>query len=424
MANAPLQPRHPNGGEPPRKGAVAKTIRNNRKAIFKFLAWAAGFAALVFFSLAVGVFTGYQSAGRSQQANATVNAKASVEEQYALAVQNLAEGHYDVAYQRLEYVIAHDPSYPGAMDRMAEVMAIIYSTATPTALPPTALPTPTRDLRPVEEMFEHAGALFAEQAWTEALDVLATLRKADWEYNTARVDGMMFIALRMRGYDKIWRAGDLNGGIYDLALAGRFGPLDAQALSARDLARLYLIGSSFWEVDPAQAVQYFSQVAAAAPGLRDASGVTASARYREVLIQYGDLLAARGDWCSALEQYELAYSLGPDEALKATGLNAAQKCHPPTATPPPTGETPTEMPPTETLPPAVTPSPTSEIPLPPTNTAPPPPATNTPAPPTNTPEPPTNTPEPPTNTVPPPAVTDTQAAPDISTLKPPESPVP
>lgn len=422
MANAPIQPRAPNSGKSPRKNAAVKTSGINRKALIKFLAWAVAFGALVFASLAVGVFAGYRSASQSRQANAEANAKSSVEEQYALAVQNLAEGQYEVAYQRLEFVIAHDPSYPGAMDRMAEVMAIIYSTATPTAMPPTALPTATPDLRPVEEMFTHAKALFAEQVWTEALDILTTLRKADLEYNTARVDGMMFIALRMRGYNKIWQAGDLNGGIYDLALASRFGPLDAQALSARDLARLYLIGSSFWEVDPAQAVQYFSQVAAAAPGLRDASGITASARYWEVLIQYGDWLAAKGDWCSALEQYELAYSLRPDEALKAKGLNAAHECHPPTATPPSTGETPTEIPFTETLPPAVTPSPTSE--MPPTNTAPAPPATETPAPPTSTPEPPTNTPEPPTNTAQPSAAAMTQAAPGISTLEPPESPAP
>ena len=430
MANAPVQPRPPSSGQPPLKIGAEKPQKANRRLVWQFLAWAVAFGALVSLALAAGVFLGFRSASHSQQAATTLNVKSSIEEQYALAVQNLAEGQYEVAHQRLEYVIAHDPSFPGATDRLAEVMTILYSTATPTALPPTALPTATRDLRPVEEMFAHAQALFAEQSWTEALDTLTTLRKEDLAYNTARVDGMMFIALRMRGFNKNWQSGDLNGGIYDLALASRFGPLDAQAVSARDLARLYLVGSSFWEVDPAQAVQYFSQVAAAAPGLRDASGITASARYREALIQYGDRLAASRDWCNALQQYELAYSLGPDEALKAKGLNAAEACHPSTATPAPTSEVPTEPPPSETLPPAVTPSPTSVIP--PTNTAPPPPATNTPAPPAtntppppvNTPEPPTNTPEPPlTDTAPPPAPTDTQPAPSISTIAPQESPV-
>lgn len=421
MANSIIPPRPPAGGDPPLKIVAINQKKSNRQALIRFLVWALTFGVLVTFSLIAGGFAGFQAGNRSQQATATLLAKTSIEEQYSLAVQNLAEGQYEVAYQRLEFIIAQDPSYPGAMDRMAEVMAILYATATPTALPPTALPTATRDLRPVEEMFEHAKVLLAEENWTEAIDTLTTLRKEDWEYLTARVDGMMFIALRMRGFNKIWQSGDLNGGIYDLALASRFGPLDAQANSARDLARLYLIGSSFWEVDPAQAVQYFSQLAAAAPGMRDASGITASARYREALIQYGDKLAAGRDWCSAQQQYELAYSLGPDEALKAKALQAALECSPPSATPSQTGEVPTALPPTETVSPVITPSPTSEIPVPPTNTVPVQPPTDTQAPPTDTVEPPTNTPEPPTNTPEPPTPTDTQAALDESTTVPAEN---
>jgi len=46
---------------------------------------------------------------------------------------------------------------------------------------------------------------------------------------------MLFISLRQRGVDKIWKEGDLEGGIYDLALAARFAPLDVQASSSREL---------------------------------------------------------------------------------------------------------------------------------------------------------------------------------------------
>lgn len=393
------------GDDKPIKIVATKKKSATRRIFTRFFIWAVVFGAVVFTSLAAGTLAGYQSGSASRNASATRQLKSNVDEQYLLAVQDLAEGRYDVAYQRLEFVISQDPAYPGATDKMAEVMAIIYATATPTALPPTTTTTPTPDLRPVEEMFTHAKSLVTEQKWTEAIDTLAALRKADLAYQTARVDGLLFISLRMRGFDKIWKDGDLNGGIYDLALAERFGPLDSQALSARDLARLYLIGSSFWEVDPAQAVQYFSQVAAAAPNLRDASGWTASARYREVLIQYGDKLASGNDWCGAQQQYELAYSIGPDETLQQKAQEAALRCSPPTATPAPTGETPSATPPTITLPPAVTPSPTSEIPPSPTNTQPVEPPTNTSEPPTNTPEPPTNTPETPvvTDTVAPPA---------------------
>jgi len=107
-------------------------------------------------------------------------------------------------------------------------------------------------------------------------------------------------------------------------------------------------------------VYYFGQVAAAAPGLRDASGWTASERYRASLIQYGDLLSSQNDWCMAQEQYEIAYSIGADATLQATIQEVTLKCSPPSPTPELTTETPT---PTATggslTPPAISPTPTA-----------------------------------------------------------------
>jgi hypothetical protein len=393
MTNQPKQTQSAIESESPSIKIGPKNKKNlNKPAIIQFVIWVVIFGLLVFFALAAGSLAGYQSGMRDQRATATKMARTSLDDQFVLAIQDIAESRFEVAYRRLEFVIDQDPAYPGATDKMAEVMAILYATATPTELPPTTTATATRDLRPVEDMYKQAQSLVSEQKWDETIDTLTTLRKEDLAYQIARVDGMFFISLRMRGFDKIWKVGDLEGGIYDMALASRFGPLDAQANSARDLARLYLIGSAFWEVDPAQAIQYFSQVAAAAPGLQDLSGWTASARYREVLIQYGDSLMVKKEWCTAQEQYQLALSMGADASLQEKTQNAALLCSPPSATPTPTGEIPTA-----TTPPAVTPSPTTgNIPPTWTNTSPPGPPTNTTAPPTNTTAPPTNTTEAPT----------------------------
>ena len=393
---------------PPPLKAAPKSRSRKKYSFVRFLLWAVLFCGLVLFAIVLGGLIGVQATAQSQHSTATAFSKTSLNEQFNLALQDITESRYEVARQRLEYVIAQDPSYPGVTEKMAEVMAILYATATPTAPAPTETATPTPDLRPVEDMFKQAQSLVAAQKWTEAIDTLVTLRKADPAYQTARIDGMLFISLRQRGVDKIWKDGDLEGGIYDLALAARFGPLDVQANSARELARLYVIGSSFWEVLPDQAITYFSQVAAAAPGLRDMSGWTASARYREVLIQYGDQLAAKKDWCNAQKQYELALSMGADAALQDKASNAAIQCSPPTGTPTATGEIPTA-----TLPPYVSPSPTAttgSIPTitntpqvnTPTNTLPAP--SDTPQPPTETPVPPTAT-ETPTDTVTPEAIT-------------------
>jgi hypothetical protein len=217
----------------------------------------------------------------------------------------------------------------------------------------------------VEELFKQIISLVANQQWTQAIDTLSALRKDDSAYQVTRVDGLLFLSLRQRGVDKIWKEGNLEGGIYDLALAARFGPLDIQANSARELARLYIIGSSFWEVHPEQAVYYFSQVAAAAPGLRDGSGITAAERYREALIQYGNLLAGQKDWCGAQTQYELAMAIRADAALQETLNNAIQQCTPPSPTPQLSG-TPTVTPtsPDSTVQPSWTPTPTATQGLP------------------------------------------------------------
>jgi hypothetical protein len=391
---------------------VAPKSRSRKKfPVIRFLLWAVLFCGLVLFAILLGGLTGARSTTQSQHSTATAFLKTSLNEQFDLAVQDITEYRYEVARQRLEYVIAQDPSYPGVTEKMAEVMSILYATATPTAPAPTTTATPTRDLRPVEDLFKQAQSLVAAQKWTEAIDTLVALRQSDPNYQTARIDGMLFISLRQRGVDKIWKEGDLEGGIYDLALAARFGPLDIQANSSRELARLYVIGSSFWEVLPDQAIIYFSQVAAASPGLRDISGWTASARYREVLIQYGDQLATKKDWCTAQQQYELALSMGADGALQEKASNAAIQCSPPTGTPTATGEIPTA-----TLPANISPSPSSTSGSIPTETSTPPviPPTNTSQAPTDTPQPPTETPVPPTATenIPP---TDTAPAPEGTT---------
>ncbi len=72
----------------------------------------------------------------------------------------------------------------------------------------------------------------------------------------ARVDGLLYLSLRSRGVQKIYKERNLQGGIYDLAVAEKFGPIDLQVKTARNLARLYLYGVSFWEVDWAKAVEY------------------------------------------------------------------------------------------------------------------------------------------------------------------------
>lgn len=290
-------------------------------------------AVLLFtFTIITGSFAGYFSGKQALLTMESAQVESTIYEQFDLGVQNLLGGDLEIARQRFEYVLSQDPSYPGAADRMAEVLTILYATATPTLIPPTGTPSPTADPRPAQDLFAKAEGLLANWEWTAAIDTLVGLRKENPSYQTARVDGMLYLALRYRGIEKILKEHNLEGGIYDLALAENFAPLDVEAGNARNWARLYIIGSSFWEAYPEQAAYYFGQVASAAPYLRDASGWTATDRYRASLIQYGDQLARNEDWCTSQVQYEIAYSIRADDNLLKKIEDVALECSPPTAT--------------------------------------------------------------------------------------------
>lgn len=362
---------------------------------------------LAFSTLSViGLVSGYFSAQETLRRQGADQAALDLGEQYNLALADLQDGRYQVAQQRFEFILKQDSGYPGAAEGLAQAIQILYATATPSPIPSTPTPTPTRDLRPAQDLLAQARSQAAAGEWAAVIDTLNNLRREDTAYQVAQVDGLLYFALRQRGVQKIQAEANLGGGIYDLTLAEGFGPLDAEARSLRLYARLYLIGSSFWEVLPEQAMYYFGQVAAGAPYLRDASGWTAAARYQASIVQYGDWLARAGNWCDAQAQYELALSMGGNEATRQKAEEAAIQCAPPTETPEPTGTetitpTPTETPtgileptatPTQPVGPTATPSPTIPATTPPGDV---PTATPTQAPTTPAVEPPTETPTPP-----------------------------
>lgn len=325
------------------------TAVSRRSRLPLWLLWVFLAGVILVTMTSVGVVLGYWSGQQEGQHLNAVEAAISVQEQYQLGVQDMSAARYALARQRFEYVLAHDPNYPGVAEKLAEAMRIIFATATPTPLPSTSTPVPTRDLSPVEDIFHQATVEFDHRSWDAVIDTLVSLRKVDPSYRVVEVDSLLYRTLMSRGVDKIRKDNDLEGGIYDLALAERFGPVNAQALNWRDLARYYLIGSGFWEADPAQAVYYFGMVAAAAPYLRDASGWTAVERYRASLVQYGDLLARKGDWCSAQVQYERALSIRTDAKVEAVATSVVYQCVLATVTPAtPTG--------TATMTPTLTPT--------------------------------------------------------------------
>lgn len=296
---------------------------------------------LILVLAAAGSFLGYRAAINDRLLAEKGELALVTTTQFELAEADFQAGRLAMARDRFEYVVQLDPSFPGIEDKLSEVMLQMALTSVPTeALEPTPTIEPTIDFSGSEEIFSHADQLMRNAQWSAAIQTLDILRKEDLTYRSIEADGMYYIALRNRGIDKIIKEGNLEGGIYDLTLASNFAPLDKDAVGYIDWARLYLTGSSVWEIDWKQVVSYFSQIYAALPNLRDGDGWTAMERYRVASMKYGDQLMIAGEYCAGRDQYENALMVGVDNALVPTATKAQLLCQPPTATPRPATATP------------------------------------------------------------------------------------
>lgn len=312
------------GIQGPPKAPARKIKQSGRRGLPWFFFPLLG-AAILLFVLMLSAFGGYEAGiGQRKQAERTQVAQAAAE-QFQLGLQDMGQGAYARARQRFEYVIQLDPGYPGASEKLAEVLLELNTTATPTLLPTASL-TPTADMRDAEQMFGKAQQALAASDWTTAIDEMLALRKADPGFRTVEIDGMLFLALRNRGRDQILKESDLESGIYDLTLASKFGPLDAEAQGLLSWSSLYITGASFWGIDWEQAVNYFSQVAPQLPNLMDGSKMTATERLRIALFEYGNTLAARGQYCKAVKAYQDSLAIAPDASVQQAGELAAKGC--------------------------------------------------------------------------------------------------
>ena len=314
-----------------------KTIKSGRGRTLLFN----GIGFIIILILAV--LGGYGSGLSIRRDTQTSVLAQQLGQQFQFALVDMQFGRYANARQRFEFIIAHDPSYPGAQQKLTEVLVLI-NVPTPTITPSL---TPTPDFTGAEQAFTRAQQLIATQDWTGAISALDQMRKLDPNYQTSLVDGMYYFALRNYGYSLITQQGNLEGGIYQLTLAERFGPLDRDSNGLREGARYYLIGASFWELDWEQTLFYFDQVYSGWSGLWDGT-MTASERYWFASMRYADQLVGDEQFCDAVSYYESAQAIAPLDSQAAEGYELAfSTCFPPTEAVTPTATF--SLTPTETL---------------------------------------------------------------------------
>lgn len=281
---------------------------------------------LVLIAAAIGGYLGLEKAKELRLAEQEKNALNVATAQYQLGITDMENKLYENAQKRFEYVIQIMPNFPGAQEKLTEVMVAQAQVATPTPVPtPTLVPTP--DTRGEEELFNHVLESMRNEDWNDAVLTLDALREMNIDYRTLDVDGLYYLSLRNRGVNRILVEGSLEPGIYDLALAERFAPLDVEADNYRTWARQYLNGASFWALDWPQVVSIFGQLYTYLPYLHDSSGMTTTERYRQGLINWGDNLNIREEYCLAFEKYEMSLNVVNDEAVRTKADAAYNECH-------------------------------------------------------------------------------------------------
>lgn len=320
--------------EPPKPPSNGETGNTKKPGKAKRWPWILGGILAVVLLTAGGGYGGYKLALNERITNqASVNAMEAVT-QYQLALADETAGQFETARQRLEYVIQLDSKFPGAVEKLSEIMVIMAQTSAPT-IAPTSTPipiAPTPDTRNEQQMYEGIQTQLRGQDWEGAVNSVELLRKTNLSYQTINVDGFYYIALRNRGMQRIM-GGSLEGGMYDLARAEKIGPLDHDAESYRTWARYYLTGASYWMLDWGKVVDIFSEIYASLPNLSDGTGWTVSERYRVACIHYADQLAAKEQWCDARYYYDQAFALGGDAVAGPTATAVRLICEPLTPTP-------------------------------------------------------------------------------------------
>ncbi|MGA9532019.1 MAG: hypothetical protein WBR18_04835 [Anaerolineales bacterium] len=308
-----------------------------------------GFVLIVLLAAGAGYFSGQRQRAQAQASQVESQAK----EQFDRGVQDLEEGNFELARQRFEYVAEIDPNYPGLAGKLAEVMLAVNQ---PTPKP-TLEATATPNLAPVEDLFTQSQTALQAEEWSLAIDTLLILRSKDPGYRAVDVDGMMYIALRNRGVDRIANQGMLEEGMYDLARAQSFGPLDRDASNWRGWAELYLTANSYMGLNWAQAVSRFAQVYLVAPYLRNDAYI----KYAVSAQNYAAQLVAAGDPCAAEDMYDESLLAWDNATMYPTATEARNKCRTATAPAPkpPPPDTPTPGDETPTPGPTETPTPTA-----------------------------------------------------------------
>lgn len=291
---------------------------------------------LIIFSVLVGwflliAFLGWQS---GQQALQDKQA-AQLDRQMTLAEDDIAQGNYQLALTRLEWVLERDAGSAQAKSLREQALAGIGATPEPTPVTAvtvtpasTRLPTATPGSigSPSDELLR-IQRLVATKYWEEALAALIAFQQQFPSFEREETDQLLYDVYMNYGLDLI--SGEkVELGMYYLTQAQQLGDLPQSARDYQTWAELYTQGISFYGVNWDASAYYFRDLCLAAPFYQSSCDHLLTA-----LISLGDQYAFAQDWCPAQSLYNEANSYQTTAELNNKRTEAQENCLLATPTP-------------------------------------------------------------------------------------------
>jgi tetratricopeptide (TPR) repeat protein len=269
----------------------------------------------------------------------------------AQAQEDIAAAQWSSALDKLQQIIAWDPTFCNAVERTALV----------------------KTQQALEAQYAEAQDYFKQANWTEAIRILEQLRDEAATFRSNEVQQTLFLAHFRQGVDWMARAGDslnlVNQAIQSFDSALALYPSDGTALEEKRLAGLYrqaylFVGQKDWP----QAVVVLKQIHDSRPNYMEGR---ATSMLCASFLQLGDVYNGSGNLEQALQQYRNVLAIEDCDHVQAAikEREVYMILYPPTPTPTRT-PLPTRTPrPTPTV--TATPSPTPRPPPPVQPTQPP-----------------------------------------------------
>ncbi len=161
--------------------------------------------------IALSALAGYGDELDKIQTKEAGDREIAISTQYALAVQNEAQGAIELALDRYRFIETQQPGYGDVQPRMTQIALVLSATPTPSpSLTPTSSPTATIEASPqasatpevsqAEEYFRQGQKFMDAGLYEEALEWFDAVISVDPAYRRTEVDVMRVEALKDQGF--------------------------------------------------------------------------------------------------------------------------------------------------------------------------------------------------------------------------------